>query len=87
MEETDELEELTRRALQQMSEMPQQKQTPDAPKEERKPLPPLPRQQDHSLLRFLRLDSDALLILPLVLLLGREGADSGLLLALLYIML
>lgn len=84
---TEDLEELTRRALQQMQQMPPPKQETDAPKAEPAPhLPPHPQGQQ-SLLRFLRLDSDALLILPLVLLLGREGADNALLLALLYIML
>ena len=83
----DDLEELTRRALQQMAQMAPPKE-PDAP-EPAPALPPLPPRQQgpQNLLRFLRLDSDALLILPLVLLLGRDGADSALLLALLYIML
>jgi hypothetical protein len=83
----DDLEELTRRALQQMAQMAPPKE-PDAP-EPAPALPPLPPRQQgpQSLLRFLRLDSDALLILPLILLLGRDGADSALLLALLYIML
>lgn len=83
----DDLEELTRRALQQMAQMAPPKE-PDAP-EPAQALPPLPPRQQgpQSLLRFLRLDSDALLILPLILLLGRDGADSALLLALLYIML
>ena len=83
----DDLEERTRRALQQMAQMAPPKE-PDAP-EPAPALPPLPPRQQgpQSLLRFLRLDSDALLILPLILLLGREGADSALLLALLYIML
>ena len=83
----DDLEERTRRALQQMAQMAPPKE-PDAP-EPVPALPPLPPRQQgpQSLLRFLRLDSDALLILPLILLLGRDGADSALLLALLYIML
>ncbi len=83
----DDLEERTRRALQQMAQMAPPKE-PDAP-EPAPALPPLPPRQQgpQSLLRFLRLDSDALLILPLILLLGRDGADSALLLALLYIML
>lgn len=83
----DDLEELTRRALQEMAQMAPPKE-PDAP-EPAPALPPLPPRQQgpQSLLRFLRLDSDALLILPLILLLGRDGADSALLLALLYIML
>ena len=86
----DDLEERTRRALQQMAQMAPPKE-PDAPEPAPAlpPLPPLPPRQQgpQSLLRFLRLDSDALLILPLILLLGRDGADSALLLALLYIML
>ncbi len=53
--------------------------------------PPLPPQQEihpaSGLLQFLHLDSDALLILPLILLLMREGADDKLVLALLYVLL
>lgn len=83
----DDLEERTRSALQQMAQMAPPKE-PDAPEPAPAPPPLPPRQQGpQSLLRFLRLDSDALLILPLILLLGRDGADSALLLALLYIML
>ena len=71
-----------------MRQMPPPRQEPDTQKAVPPPLPPPARQQGpQSLLRFLRLDSDALLILPLVLLLGRDGADPALLLALLYIML
>ena len=69
--------------MEQIRQMPQQPEHA-APQ----PPPALPSQPEkQSLLRFLRLDSDALLILPLILLLGREGADNALLLALLYIML
>ena len=49
-----------------------------------------PQQESHpasGLLQFLHLDSDALLILPLILLLMREGADDKLVLALLYVLL
>ena len=53
----------------------------------RRPALPPRQQGPQGLLRFLRLDSDALLILQLILLLGRDVADSALLLALLYIML
>ena len=76
------LEEQTRRALQQLQEL-HQSSKPQPPTPE--PLSPAPPQQ--SLLRFLRLDSDALLILPLLLLLSREGADAALLLALVYVLL
>ena len=65
--------------------MPPPKKEPDPPKTKQMPAPR--PQGPQSLLRFLHLDSDALLILPLVLLLSREGADNALLLALLYIML
>lgn len=70
--------------MEQIRQMPQQPEHA-APQPPPPALPPQPEKQ--SLLRFLRLDSDALLILPLILLLGREGADNALLLALLYIML
>ena len=36
--------------------------------------------------RFLHMENDTALLLPLLLLLGREGADDALLLALLYLM-
>ena len=85
----DSLEEQTQRALQQLREMQRdtQQSAPmdDVPKQQ--PSVPLPQPGAQSLLRFLRLDSDALLILPLILLLSREGADNALLLALVYILL
>ena len=87
----DPLEEQTERALQQLREMQQHVRPEDTPNEtETTPPPALPPATNagaQSLLRFLRLDSDALLILPLILLLSREGADNALLLALLYILL
>ncbi|MBR6314728.1 MAG: hypothetical protein IKR49_08870 [Clostridia bacterium] len=85
----DSLEEQTQRALQQLREMQHNMQStePADAAPERKPSAPLPQPGAQSLLRFLRLDSDALLILPLILLLSREGADNALLLALVYILL
>ena len=85
----DSLEEQTQRALQQLREMQRDTQStePTDAAPERKPSAPLPQPGARSLLRFLRLDSDALLILPLILLLSREGADNALLLALVYILL
>ena len=68
-----------------MQQMPPPKMEPDPPKAKQMPAPR--PQSPQSLLHFLHLDSDVLLILPLVLLLSREGADNALLLALLYIML
>ena len=53
-----------------------------APEDPPKPAPGLPG----FLSRFLHMENDTALILPLLLLLGREGADDALLLALLYIM-
>lgn len=87
-EATENLDELTRRALEQMQQMQPPKEEAAEPAAEPQRLPPPPQPHGgQSLLQFLRLDSDALLILPLVLLLGRDGADNALLLALLYIML
>ena len=63
---------------------------PKAPKPEpphQTPTPPKPQRKRASPLSSLfHLDSDVSLILPLLLLLSREGADDALLLALLYIM-
>ena len=69
------------RQMQQMRDRTAQTQIPPA-------LPPPAAQEPPSgLLQFLHLDSDALLILPLLLLLMREGADDKLVLALLYVLL
>lgn len=83
------LEEQTQRALQQLREMQRdtQPEEPACAAPPPKPTAPRPQPGTQSLLRFLRLDSDALLILPLILLLSREGADTALLLALVYILL
>ncbi len=80
------LEEQTRRALRQMMELHKssEPQPESQPPVSERPPSSVPQQ---SLLRFLRLDSDALLILPLILLLSREGADTALLLALVYVLL
>lgn len=88
MRKTENPEELTQRVLQQRQQTPPDKEEAIPPAS----VPPSPPsafylQSSQSLLQFLRLDSDALLILPLVLLLSRDGADNALLLALLYIML
>ena len=79
-------EERTRQVIRQMQQSGEHTPPP------KPPLPPPneqpPNEQPPSgLLQFLHLDSDALLVLPLLLLLGREGADDKLLLALLYILL
>ena len=76
------LEEQTQRALRQLQELHRSSQPPVP-----ELLPPTPPPKAQSLPKFLRLDSDALLILPLILLLSREGADTALLLALVYIIL
>ena len=54
-------------------------------------LPPVPAPKPGAhlnglLSRFLHMENDTALLLPLLLLLGREGADDALLLALLYLM-
>lgn len=81
-------EERTRQVIRQMQQSgehaPPPKPSAPPPKP---PLPPPNEQPPSGLLQFLHLDSDALLVLPLLLLLGREGADDKLLLALLYILL
>lgn len=84
---------MQQRALRQMEEL-----RAKAPKEE--PLPPkeaspeTPKNQPPAqprltglLARFLHMDNDTALVLPLLLLLSREGADDPLLLALLYLIL
>ena len=83
------LEEQTQRALRQLREMQRdtQPEEPENAASTPKPTASRPHPGTQSLLRFLRLDSDALLILPLILLLSREGADTALLLALVYILL
>ena len=93
-------EEQIRDAVRQMQQMkahaPQSEAKEPPPQSEAKDppsqaSPPLPPQQEippaSGLLQFLHLDSDALLILPLILLLMREGADDKLVLALLYVLL
>ena len=74
-------EERTRQVIRQMQQSGEHTPPP------KPPLPPPNEQPPSGLLQFLHLDSDALLVLPLLLLLGREGADDKLLLALLYILL
>ena len=87
----DTLEEQTNRALQQLEQLQDRLAQHPSPAENLPPQtdpPPAPAPQSgQSLLRFLHLDNDTLLILPLVLLLAREGADDTLLLALLYLLL
>ena len=86
----DPLEEQTQRALEELRNMQQNTHSKDSPVETKDTPPALPPAKQpgaQSLLRFLHLDSDALLILPLILLLSREGADNALLLALLYVLL
>ena len=93
-------EEQIRDAVRQMQQMkahapqseakepPPQSEAKEPPPQASPPLPP--QQESHptsGLLQFLHLDSDALLILPLILLLMREGADDKLVLALLYVLL
>ena len=77
------------RQMQQMHTHAPQTNAPDPPPQTSPPA--LPQQQEShpasGLLQFLHLDSDALLILPLILLLMREGADDKLVLALLYVLL
>lgn len=94
-------EEQIRDAVRQMQQMkahaPQSEAKEPPPQSEAKAPPPQasppalpPQQESHpasGLLQFLHLDSDALLILPLILLLMREGADDKLVLALLYVLL
>ena len=85
-------EERTRQVIRQMQQSGEHTPPPKPSAPPPAPLPPPneqpPNEQPPSgLLQFLHLDSDALLVLPLLLLLGREGADDKLLLALLYILL
>ena len=94
-------EEQIQDAVRQMQQMkahaPQSEAKEPPPQSEAKNPPPQasppalpPQQESHpasGLLQFLHLDSDALLILPLILLLMREGADDKLVLALLYVLL
>lgn len=85
-------EERTRQVIRQMQQSGEHAPPPKPSAPPPAPLPPPneqpPNEQPPSgLLQFLHLDSDALLVLPLLLLLGREGADDKLLLALLYILL
>ena len=84
-------EERTKKAIRQLQEMqqqaPPQPQSPPPQPQSPKQIAPPHGKNTQGLLQFLHLDSDALLILPLLLLLMREGADDQLLLALLYILL
>ena len=80
-------EERTRQVIRQMQQSGEHAPPPKPPAPPPAPLPPPNEQPPSGLLQFLHLDSDALLVLPLLLLLGREGADDKLLLALLYILL
>ena len=76
------------RQMQQMHTHAPQSEAEEPPQASPPALPP--QQESHpasGLLQFLHLDSDALLILPLILLLMREGADDKLVLALLYVLL
>ena len=86
---SDEFAALQRQAIEQMKALQSQAQTPPAPPgalEPPKPVPDRPAQRRGFLSRFLHLENDTALLLGLLLFLGREGADEGLLLALLYIM-
>ena len=77
------------RQMQQMKAHAPQSEAKDPPPQASPPALP-PQQESHpasGLLQFLHLDSDALLILPLILLLMREGTDDKLVLALLYVLL
>ena len=85
---------MQKKAIAQMKEM-QTKAAPSTPpkKEAPPPSPPLHPPASHRpsglqglFSRFLHMENDTALILPLLLLLSREGADDALLLALLYIM-
>ena len=82
----DDFQSMQKKAIAQMKEM----QTKALPKESPAPLPPEPPRRTPKpnglLSRFLHMENDTALILPLLLLLSREGADDALLLALLYIM-
>jgi len=86
-------EEQVQEAIAQMQQMNTQAPPADtqSPLKQAPPPPALPQPKEANpasgLLQFLHLDSDALLILPLLLLLMREGADDKLVLALLYILL
>ena len=80
-------EERTRQVIRQMQQSGEHAPPPKPSAPPPAPLPPPNEQPPSGLLQFLHLDSDALLVLPLLLLLGREGADDKLLLALLYILL
>ena len=87
---------MQKKAIAQMKEM-QTKASPPAPPKPETPRPHVPTpqlppaaQQPSKLQslfsRFLHMENDTALIIPLLLLLSREGADDALLLALLYIM-
>ena len=84
-------EQQIRDAVRQMQQMHAHAPQSEAEKPPQASPPALPRPQNNppasGLLQFLHLDSDALLILPLILLLMREGADDKLVLALLYVLL
>ena len=80
---------MQKKAIAQMKEM-QTKALPPEPPALPKPPPSEPPRRTPKpsglLSRFLHMENDTALILPLLLLLSREGADDALLLALLYIM-
>ena len=80
---------MQKKAIAQMKEM-QTKALPPEPPAWPKPPPSEPPRRTPKpsglLSRFLHMEIDTALVLPLLLLLSREGADDALLLALLYIM-
>ncbi len=87
---------MQKKAISQMKEMQTKasgsvppNSEPPAPQQPPPKLPPAaqrPSKLQSLFSRFLHMENDTALILPLLLLLSREGADDALLLALLYIM-
>ena len=76
---------MQQQAIRRVREMQEKARPADVPPPEE---PQVQKQQPQTRPRtpLFRLDSDVSLLLPLLLLLSREGADDALLLALLYIM-